>query len=76
VNSFDRARELYAAGKRIVDASRDKAVTNDELRWAREDLEDVLLDLKLGVIELNEEAVDTLMKEARIAIAAVLRELL
>jgi hypothetical protein len=50
----DDARSLYRDGKLLIDATRDLAATNDLLRWAREDLEEELLDLKLAVIDGNE----------------------
>jgi hypothetical protein len=75
MSDFDAARKLYRDAKQVIDVTRDLAVTNDALRWAREDLEDVLLDLKLAVIEINEAGLDELIRETRAAIAAVRREL-
>jgi hypothetical protein len=74
VEPFDQARDLYAAGKRLLDATRDAAVTNDALRWAREDLEDVLLDLKLAVIELNVTNLNRLIFDTNSLLNAVWRE--
>ena len=72
---FDRARELYAAGKRLLDVTRDGAVTRESLRWAREDLEDVLLDLKLAFLDQNPLDLEDLMSEATTLMNAVWTEL-
>lgn len=37
----------------MLDATRELAVRHDRMRWAREDLEDALLDLKLAVLDFN-----------------------
>lgn len=50
---FDLARSLYREAKLVLDLTRDLAAANDALRWARDDLEEDLLDLKLAVIESN-----------------------
>jgi hypothetical protein len=75
LQQFDQARKLYAEGKQLLDATRDAAVTNDDLRWAREDLEDVLLDLKLAVIDQNSTSLNQLIKDANSVLTAVWREL-
>ncbi|MFT3784568.1 MAG: hypothetical protein QM770_00190 [Tepidisphaeraceae bacterium] len=53
MDAFDSARDLYRRGKELIDETRDRAVLDDELRWAREDLEDALLDLKRGVTHFD-----------------------
>jgi hypothetical protein len=50
---FGFALQLCSTARELLDQTRDHAVKNDSLRWAREDLEEALLDLKLGVLELD-----------------------
>lgn len=64
MDPFDIALVLYRDGKLIIDASRELAVANDLLRWAREDLEDILLDLKRAWIARDEELVGHHRREA------------
>lgn len=63
--SFDEvARALYRDGKLIIDISRDSASEDDLIRWAREDLEEALLDLKLALIEERADEVASRFVEA------------
>lgn len=71
MDAYDSARDLYRDGRRILDLTRDLAVDDDHLRWAREDLEDVLLDLKLGVLDADESEVMRGLIEAAQLIAHI-----
>lgn len=64
-DQFDRARELYRDGKLLLDATRSLAATNDLIRWAREDLEWDLLDLKRAVIEMNAFEIPSLITDVK-----------
>jgi hypothetical protein len=61
---YAMAHRIYREGMRVLAASRDRAVVNDELRWAREDLEDVLLDVKLAVLSRDERTLGVRSLEA------------
>ncbi len=74
MDAFELARELYRRGRELIDATRDRAVVDDTLRWAREDLEDALLDLKRSVLGLD--AMGTLDSADEVAeLMSVIREL-
>lgn len=57
MNPLELAKAIYSDGKHLIDATRDLSVTDDFLRWTREDLEDALLDLKLAVMEQSASAI-------------------
>ncbi len=71
---FDRAVHIYGSGRRLIDATRDLAVTHDLIRWAREDLEDLLLDLKLAVLDADMDEVQLQLQEV-LKLYAELRDL-
>lgn len=52
------ARSLYREGKSVIDATRDLAAVDDLIRWAREDLDEALLDLKLALMEQDDDEID------------------
>jgi hypothetical protein len=61
---FSDAVHLYEEGRRLIDATRELAVQHDRVRWTREDLEEALLDLKLGVLDGDAELVDEALTES------------
>ena len=72
---FDLALTLYREGKAILDESRDFAASDDLLRWAREDLEDALLDTKQAWQDRSEELVVSGIVEAVVLIREVERRM-
>ena len=69
MSDYEQALTVYRNGRELVDVTRDRAVSEDRIRWAREDLEDVLLDLKLAVLDLDPHEVGARLQEARVMIA-------
>lgn len=54
----ETARKLYRDGKLVIDATRDLAVSDDLIRWARGDLDETLLDLKPALMEDDGDEVE------------------
>ena len=71
MNPLEFAKAIYSDGKQLLDATRDLSVTDDFLRWSREDLEDVLLDLKLAVMEENTASIATGLYETMTLIRVI-----
>ena len=55
--------ETYRLGRVFVDECRPLAEQDDELRWALEDLEEMLLDLKLCVLQDDVPGMETHTEE-------------
>ena len=70
---FDAAKELYRDAKALLDATRDAAASNDEQRWAREDAEEDLLDLKLAVIDGSVDEVSERFDDVQRMIQVIFR---
>jgi hypothetical protein len=71
--AFDEAQRVYRDGRLIIEATRDLAVTNDRVRWLREDLEDALLDMKQAILDLDETRADQHLFEAISLMAELVR---
>jgi hypothetical protein len=59
-------------GRELLDRTRDSAAFHDELRWLREDLEESLLDVKLGVHDADAERIGLHLAEANALISVIL----
>jgi len=71
MDEFEFANSVYRDGRLLLEASRERAVLHDELRWAREDLEEALLDLKPAVMDLDRTSCVLYAHEAIALIAHV-----
>ena len=55
MDAFEQAARQYEYARRLLAMVEPLRADNDELRWAAEDLEEVLLDLKQAVMDRDEE---------------------
>lgn len=58
-------RQVYEQCREVLQTVRPFVAGNDELRWAVEDLDDALLDLKLAILDGNRNWAGEYARECR-----------